>query len=361
MSTVHIPLLAMNRSGGIRIVAALANGLAARDVAVRFVAPDYACESPVPLADNIRVDVITSRSKPDYMRRLIADIAGADGLVMSTGYLTPALIFLAQPQARMFSVIQGVETESHIRHGHRPAWMKPGLRALARLGYRMPGYKIAVSNFVADRIGRRFIDEVINPGIRAEFIDRIPPDLAVRQRHPRLRVGMLPVAGGTKGAPYAIAALESLVGQGADIEPVVYDVDYPADHFPDLFTRYREEAAAGAADRSDIASFYRSCDVFVLPSLYEGFPLPPIEAMACGTAVVISDCGGMRDYAVDGVNAVVVPSADSAAIAAALARIAGDEALRCRLVRGGYQTAAGLPEARFVLRCAESVIRVLRG
>jgi glycosyltransferase involved in cell wall biosynthesis len=361
MSTVHIPLLAMNRSGGIRIVTALANGLAARGVAVRFIVPDYANESPIPLAGSIHVDVIAARSKLDYMRRLVADISGAEGVVVSTGYLTPALIFLAQPQARMFSVIQGVEIESHIRHGNRPGWMKPALRALARLGYRMPGYKITVSNFVADRIGRRFIDEVINPGIRSDFIDRIPADGAVRERHRRLRVGMLPVAGGTKGAPYAIAALESLAGQGADVEPVVYDVDYPADHFPDIFVRYRDEIAANGEAPADIASFYRSCDLFVLPSLYEGFPLPPLEAMACGTAVVISDCGGMRDYAVDGSNALVVPTADTAAIAAAVARIAGDEPLRRRLIRTGYETAAGLPEARFVQRCAESVIRVLRG
>jgi len=361
MSAVTFPMLALNRSGGVRIVAALANGLADRGADVRIVAPSYACESPIPLRDSIALEVIRPRrgSRVDYMRRLVGAVRASEGVVVSTGYLTPFVIFLAVPQdARMFSVIQGVETVSHVQYGHRPFWAKPALTALARLGYRMPGRKITVSTFVADAIGRRFIDAVVNPGIRREFIDAIPPDRSPRPRGDRLILGVFPVEGTTKGAPDAAAAIASLQDGGARVSAMVYDVDYPASRFPAYVQRYTDVVPDRNAHT--VRAFLGRCDAFLLPSLMEGFPLPPLEAMACGAAVVITDCGGMRDYAVDGENAIVVPPRNARAMADAVLRIEADEALRRRLVAGGYETAARFPEERFVARCADLVLRELR-
>lgn len=361
MRTVTFPMLALNRSGGVRIVAALANGLAERGVAVTVLAPSYAAVPPVPLGDSVQLRVIEPArdSKVAYMGRLVTEIRRARGVVVATGYLTPSLYFAADPpDARMVSLIQGREIESHVRLGERPAWMKPGLAALGRLGYRIPGYRIAVSRFVADGVGRGRVDEVIHPGIRREFIEAIPSDGRPRPRSGnKLTVGMFAVEGATKGTHHAIAALEALHASGAEVAPVVYDVDYPADHIPDFVARY-STLARDPAQRT-VAAFLRRCDVFVLPSLVEGFPLPPLEAMACGAAAVITDCGGMRDYAVDGRNALIVPPADARAIARAVARLAADEALRARLVRAGYETAARFPEERFVTRCSASIMRLL--
>jgi glycosyltransferase involved in cell wall biosynthesis len=60
-----------------------------------------------------------------------------------------------------------------------------------------------------------------------------------------------------------------------------------------------------------------------------------MEAMACGVALVTYDNGGCRDYARDGETALVVPRRDVQALAAALARLATDEALRARLAAAG--------------------------
>ncbi|MGC8949527.1 MAG: glycosyltransferase, partial [Thermoprotei archaeon] len=88
-----------------------------------------------------------------------------------------------------------------------------------------------------------------------------------------------------------------------------------------------------------LAKLYSSSDIFIFTSYKESFGLPPLEAMACGTAVVTTDCGGFRDYAVDGYNSLIVPPGDPKAVADAVIKILRDSKLRERLVEGGLETA----------------------
>ena len=80
-------------------------------------------------------------------------------------------------------------------------------------------------------------------------------------------------------------------------------------------------------------------DVLVLPSEAEGFGLVLIEAMAAGVPVVATDVDGIRDVVTSGVDGLLVPPRDPAAMAAAIERLAGDRTLRGRLVDGGLRTA----------------------
>jgi len=91
---------------------------------------------------------------------------------------------------------------------------------------------------------------------------------------------------------------------------------------------------------SELAGLYSSCDVFVLPSLLEGLPVPPLEAMACAGPVVLTDCKGTRDYAVDGENCLMVPPGNSNALADAITRLLTDEELSQKLRSNGPKTAA---------------------
>jgi glycosyltransferase involved in cell wall biosynthesis len=82
-----------------------------------------------------------------------------------------------------------------------------------------------------------------------------------------------------------------------------------------------------------LASFYRLARAFVFPSLYEGFGLPPLEAMACGTPVVTSNVSSMPEVAGDA--ALLVDPHDPDAIADAIRRAVTDEALRATLIERG--------------------------
>lgn len=88
----------------------------------------------------------------------------------------------------------------------------------------------------------------------------------------------------------------------------------------------------------DIPALMNMADVFVYPSLYEGFGLPPLEAMACGTPTVVSDASCLPEVVGDG--GVVAPAEDAAGLASAMARVLGDEALRGELAKRGPGRAA---------------------
>lgn len=84
-------------------------------------------------------------------------------------------------------------------------------------------------------------------------------------------------------------------------------------------------------DRSDVAQLLPQFDIFALPSQAEGISNTLLEAMACGCAPVATNVGGNPELVEEGVNGLLVPSQDSAALAAALAHLASDPALRQRL------------------------------
>jgi glycosyltransferase involved in cell wall biosynthesis len=78
--------------------------------------------------------------------------------------------------------------------------------------------------------------------------------------------------------------------------------------------------------------------VFCLPSHAEGLPMSMLEAMAAARAVVVSSVGGIPETIIDHDNGLLVPPRDVGALAAALAEVLGDEALRARLARRARDT-----------------------
>jgi glycosyltransferase involved in cell wall biosynthesis len=103
--------------------------------------------------------------------------------------------------------------------------------------------------------------------------------------------------------------------------------------------------AAGARVRllgfvpdADLPALASLADAFAYPSVYEGFGLPPLEAMACGTPTVVAAASCLPEVVGDA--ALVTPVGDGAALAAALARLVTDGPLRTRLAAAGPRRAA---------------------
>ncbi|MFZ4693674.1 MAG: glycosyltransferase family 4 protein [Verrucomicrobiia bacterium] len=96
--------------------------------------------------------------------------------------------------------------------------------------------------------------------------------------------------------------------------------------------------AAGFVDAADLPFWYSGAEAMVYPSLFEGFGLPPVEAMACGCPVVCSGCGALAE--VTGDAALRIDPLAPSEIAGALGRVAQDPALRARLREAGLRRAA---------------------
>ena len=89
--------------------------------------------------------------------------------------------------------------------------------------------------------------------------------------------------------------------------------------------------------RTDVPQILADSDLFVLPSLWEGFPIALLEAMAAGLPVVATDVPGVAEVVTDGETGLVVPRKDVGALAEALCRLLDDADLRRWLARAGQR------------------------
>ena len=108
----------------------------------------------------------------------------------------------------------------------------------------------------------------------------------------------------------------------------------------------------GRVDPQDLPSWYSSCTVFAYPSLYEGFGFPPLEAMACGAAVVTSNASSLPEVVGDA--GLLVEPTDVHALAHALGRVLDDAPLRADLQQRGIRRAAQFTWARVAERTLDS-------
>ena len=115
---------------------------------------------------------------------------------------------------------------------------------------------------------------------------------------------------------------------------------------------------AGYAPDADLPLWYSAADLFVYPSLYEGFGLPPLEAMACGAPVLVSRASSLPEAV--GEAGVLVDPHDPEALAREMAALLADEARRASLSARGLRRAAQLTWRATATATAAVYHRVLR-
>ncbi len=114
---------------------------------------------------------------------------------------------------------------------------------------------------------------------------------------------------------------------------------------------------AGYIDDADLAALYAGAEQFVYPSLYEGFGLPPLEAMQCGTPVVTSNVSSLPEVVGDA--AIMIDPTDASAIATAMRNLHEKPELRMNLRRRGLARAAEFTWRRTADQICETIRTVV--
>lgn len=128
-----------------------------------------------------------------------------------------------------------------------------------------------------------------------------------------------------KGQKYLIDAAGRLRREGREATLLIVGSGREGD-------RLREQAGReGVGDvvlflgtRRDLPELFRAMDVFAFPSLWEGFPIALLSAMAAGLPVIVTPVGGVPEVVKDGINGLIVPAGDPVALAAAIWRVHED-------------------------------------
>ena len=228
------------------------------------------------------------------------------------------------------------------------------------------GTFLFVSEFIRRRAeaesGWRFPDaDVVYSGISPD--DFPVPDEAPAPRPWSWRLLFVGRLEEDKGVDTAVAALAHLPDQ-ATLSVVGPGAAHERARVEEAVRRAGVSGRVSFDDlpRAALARRYRDADVLVFPSRWdEPFGLVPLEALACATPVVATRTGGSAEFLSDGGNCLAFGREDPAGLASAVARLAGDPALRARLIDGGLATARALSVDRLADSFEEWLVGAAEG
>ncbi len=164
-----------------------------------------------------------------------------------------------------------------------------------------------------------------------------------------------------KNLPALVEAFHQVAASIPDAELIVGGS--PGWHYAPLYGRVRalelEDKVhfLGPVPPEDVPKWMNACAVFAYPSLYEGFGLPALEALACGVPVVASDVTSLPEVVGDA--GLLVSPTDTRQIAQALCRVLTDGGLRADLRERGQKRAALFTWRRTAERTVESYLRAV--
>ncbi|MDX2141054.1 MAG: glycosyltransferase family 1 protein [Chloroflexota bacterium] len=196
--------------------------------------------------------------------------------------------------------------------------------------YQLPSDKITVLLSGVDARFQHVADRQMRAAVREKYkLGQQPYIFAIGTVQPRKNYSRL------------IEALAQLRERGQDLMLVIAGgkgwLEDPIYQTLDTLRLRDQVRFIGFADDADLPALYSEARCLAFPSLYEGFGLPILEAMACGTPVITSNVSSMPEAAGDA--ALLVSPTDVNAITAALAQVLSNDNLRQSLVERGYRQA----------------------
>ena len=242
----------------------------------------------------------------------------ATRLLVATGYQTAAHVAAA-------AASRGIQTAYFVQDYE--AWFGSDSPEYVAKTYDLIPRIVAISSWIEREIRTRHGHAAAIIPISADPWAYYPR--GNRATAPPVRVAAMLRQDERRGMKVLLPALAEIANR-TDVEIVLFGhaaVPEDAPHF--------RHTHLGVVPRHEVPKVLSAAHVVVDPSLFQGFGLIGLEGMGCGAACVLTDSGGASEYAVDGVNALVVPPRDPGALAAGIRRLLDDPALRERLAAEG--------------------------
>ncbi len=298
---------------------------------------------------------VVKQEQPDLIFSVI-DLANIVSLISTRGVA-------AQPK-----IILGVQTPPSIayRHSKHPVG-RLILRLLPRL-YPKADQIVALSNGVAaDLVSlaptmKSRMSVIYNAGFEAEVLDRARESISPSELPPPPLIVACGRLKALKGFSYLIDALARVREQ----IPAHLCIIGEGEERPVLEKKIKRMGLAGCVRllgfQENPFKYMAAADLFVLSSLFEGFGNVIVEAMACGAPVIATDCPcGPGEIIQDGHDGLLVPPANSEALAQGIIRVLKDEALKKRLSENGRARANDFNAEIIAGRYGELFLTVLNG
>ncbi|MBI4859252.1 MAG: glycosyltransferase family 4 protein, partial [Candidatus Riflebacteria bacterium] len=250
-----------------------------------------------------------------------------------------------------------LEVEQSLRRealhwGSLPSFHRPDQVEAALEEYGTADAIVVPSRFSRDGFQRRGVAierlHIVNPGVDTRFFS--PGRDCRSPRFMALFVGLL---GLRKGAARLLRAWDRLDRPGGELWIVgKVQRDLPREVLPILDRP--DVVHRPSVSRQELLELYRRAWTIALPSIEDGWGLSVHEAMACGTAPIVTPGAGVCQIVSDKVSGLVVPAGDEVALALALGEVAGDRGRTEAMGRAAREAALPLNEERYA---AEVVAR----
>jgi len=362
---INFALYGLPRSGGVRVVCEMANRLARRGHEVTITTPfprdeltdPFKIEVPVNspprgrYVENSKLFDWTLRAGFSMARRLGYKRTFDFDVVKKLAQLMPECdANIATFYVTAFAVHRsGKGTPFYYVQGYEPDFSDEVYSSkMAEESYCLPLKIITVSSWLRETLRAKYSRDAF---VCLNGVDRDvfhPMEKTPREVRRVFCVGR---SERRRGLPDLVDAMNIVHQEYPNVELTIASL---AEHLPMTATEFPYRIVSSSTDEA-LARLYSDSDVFVSPSWLEGFPLPPLEAMSCGTPVITTNVG-TEDYAFNGVNSLVVPPQRPKELAKAILQLLRNDDLGEALTQEGLRTASQFSWEK-TADCLEGILR----